>query len=70
MNAQTLVKVKYSGKLDETGAYTTIGMQTILVLFAGIALWRASNYIFSRKLKERSEKKNFETRYSSQWKNR
>jgi hypothetical protein len=70
MNAQTLIKVKYSGKLDQTDQYTSIGIQTITVLFAGIALWRASNYFFSRKLKQRAEKRNFETRFSSHWKNR
>ena len=70
MKAQTLIKAKYSGQLDDTNQYVQIGVQTVLVLFAGIALWRGSNYFFSKKVKQRNERKKFETRYSSHWKNR
>jgi hypothetical protein len=70
METSTLIKVKYSGELDQTGQYVNIGVQTVSILIAGIVLWKGSNYLFNRKLQERNQRKRFETRFSSHWKNR
>lgn len=70
MDIATLIKVKFSGVLDQTVQYTTIGVQTIAVLIGGIVLWKGSDWIFNRKQKKRKERRQFETRFSSHWKHR
>ena len=70
MKASTLIKAKYSGTPDQTGQYVNIGIQTVSILIGGLVLWRASNYFFNKKQKDRAKKSAFETRYSQKWKNR
>ena len=70
MDIQTLIKAKYAGEIDSSMAYSTIGFQTIAVLVGGIVLWRVSNMLHQRKLKQRAQKPHFQTRFSEHWKNR
>lgn len=70
MDISTLIKAQYSGALDASSQYTMIGVQTVSILIGGIVLWRVSNKLHQRKLKQRAEKKVFSTRYSEHWKNR
>jgi hypothetical protein len=70
MDIQTLIKAKYVGELDSSMAYSTMGFQTIAVLIGGIILWRVSNMVHQRKLKQRAQKAHFKTRFSEHWKNR
>lgn len=68
VSIQELIRAKYSGSLNEFSQYTTLIVQTVVVLVAGIVLWRLSNYIHKRKKQERDRNKFFETRYSKGWK--
>ena len=70
MDIQTLIKVKYTGALDNSFEYSSVGIQTLAVIIGGIVLWRASNVLHQRKLKQRAEKRHFKTRFSEHWKNR
>jgi|TARA_R110000737_G_scaffold151521_1_gene180833 hypothetical protein len=70
MDIQILIKAKYVGELDNSMAYSTIGFQTIAVLVGGIVLWRVSNMVHQRKLKQRGQKEHFKTRFSEHLKNR
>jgi hypothetical protein len=70
MNIETLIKAQYSGQLDASFQYTNIGVQTISILIGGIVLWRVSNMLHQRKLKQRAEKSPFKTRFSEHLKNR
>lgn len=68
MDIQTLIQAKFSGQLDETGEYVNLAVQAIAVIVGGIVLWRISSAMHAKKLRERSERRVFETRYSKNWK--
>ncbi len=70
MDIQTLIKGQYIGELDNSFLYTNIGVQAIMILVGGIVLWRVSNFLHNKKLKERAQKTPFKTRFSEHWKNR
>lgn len=70
MDFQTLIKAKYVGELDDAMVYSNLGIQTIVVLFGGIVLWRASNLMHKKKRNQRAQQTHFKTRFSEQWKNR
>lgn len=67
MEVQTLIKVKYSGALDQSLSYAEIGFQTIAVLVAGLILWRGSSYYFQKKQQQRSSQQKFKTAYGEAW---
>lgn len=70
MDISTLIKVNYSGQLDETFTYTNIGVQAVCVLIGGIILWRVSNVIHAKKMADRANKSQFGERLSDQWRKR
>jgi len=68
LTIQTLIKVKYSGALNEVSMYMNLAMQTGAVLIGGIVLWRMSNMIHKRKQAQRERNDFFNTPYSKGWK--
>lgn len=65
---QEMIRLHYSGAMSEAGAYSALAIQTVAVLIGGLILWRASNYMHKRKLKERTSNQFFQTPYSKGWK--
>lgn len=63
-----LVKARYSGSMTDTSSYLGIMMQTALIIFGGIVIWRASAIFQKKKLKERQRNDYFETNFSRTWK--
>ena len=70
MDISTLIKVNYSGQLDDSMVYTNIGIQAISVLIGGIVLWRVSNALHARKQAQRSAKEPFGERLADKWRQR
>ena len=68
LTIQTLIKVKYSGALDQSSVYINLVIQAVAVLVGGIVIWRASNAYHRKKQRERRSNNYFETPYSRQWK--
>lgn len=65
---QELIRVKYSGAMAESSVWLNLAVQTALVVFGGIIIWRVSNLVHKRKLDERKRNNYFETPYSKGWK--
>lgn len=65
---QILVKAKFAGSMSDTSSYLGILMQTALIIFGGIVIWRASAIYQKKKVKERERREYFETNYSRNWK--
>lgn len=65
---QEMIHLHYSGAMSDAGAYSALAIQTVAVLIGGIILWRASNYMHKRKVKQRTSNQFFETPYSKGWK--
>jgi len=63
---QTLIKVKYSGALDQSATYINLVLQTVAVLIGGLIIWRAMNSYHRKKQQERRKTNYFETPYA-QW---
>ena len=68
LTIQTLIKVKYSGGLDEASTYMNLAIQAGAVLVGGIVLWRMSAMLHKRKKAERKRNNYFQTPYSKGWK--
>ncbi len=64
---QELIKVKFSGGVNDISLYVNLVIQTIAVLVGGIILWRVSVVIHKKKLKERKRNTFFDTPYSKSW---
>ncbi len=68
LTIQTLIKVKYSGALNEVSTYMNLAIQTGAVLVGGIVVWRMSAILHKKKRAERQRNSYFETPYSKGWK--
>ncbi len=66
LTIQELIKAKFSGELDPGQVYLNLILQSAAVLVAGIVLWRASNAIHNKKLRERQGRR-MESPYSKHW---
>ena len=67
---EQLIRVKYSGSLNEMDVYFDLTVQTATVLIAGIVLWRASVILHKKKKAQRVKNTFFETPYSKGWNRR
>jgi len=67
MDIEILIRAKFSGELSEASTYINLTLQAVAVMIGGILLWRLSNAYHAKKLKERSQRQFFESRYSKGW---
>lgn len=68
LTIQELIRAKYSGGVSEVSVWFDLMLQTSLIIFAGIVLWRISAVMHKRKEQDRSRNSYFDTPYSKGWK--
>lgn len=67
LTIQQLIKAKFSGDLSHSATYINLTIQAVAVLIGGIIIWRVSNAMHKKKIKERQRNDYFESPYSKQW---
>lgn len=71
MNTKTVLQVFFSGEPDNTMSYANLALQVVIVIIAGIVLWRASSVWHARKVNERNNgREGFGRRLSDEWRKR
>ena len=70
LTIQQLIKAKFSGELSNSATYINLTIQAVAVLIGGLVLWRVSNALHKKKLKDRQRNAYFESPYSKQWRKR
>jgi hypothetical protein len=63
LSVQQLIKIHFTGQLDERMIYINLAVQALTVMFIGLLLWRLSVLFQRKKMKQRRKSSLFESKF-------